>query len=785
MSHGHLFLSARDAVVVHGDAKTVWRDDAHQSALVLAPQMGKLYQVALYDAPSRRALARTVSAPELSLDAASERKNERMKVLFDFTQSTFVAVNRVPQEPIVRVQLSVDRQYLAIQKSDIEVQIIRVTMAEVHWIVCKSKNGNRILTDGVLWNTHSESPQSSQDVFLITRFGIEQYRVSAKRRSCSLHRTIGVFIHTFWYSAQHNVLIVSTGSRANEIVPFHMQGTNIERLPRLVFSTAVRKHDLYLASLYDELYAVYGDSKSTRLLLYLVGKAKVSCVRSLNVMFPPGTAIEFSVVDNLLVCHSVEFNVSLFFDVKCESNLHEAFSHPLPISLVSPEPQRRRNTLQKAASFHPSVLMDSKERSLVVSSSELLKGAKALMKHHPDDADDDGLSLSQWRFVSPDLVQRFVRIQQDDLPDTDRIEFRHLLPNLHSIAHSCAQHPEILPFLLRRGDQTRAKVLALALVREKLQEQVLSPTAVGTLLAFVQTVSWQELEGNSEDSSNDTSSDDERGGAARYGSRVVPMALRKKWFRDSLSAATLSMPQRNANGLTLVFQSDFDVHLWQPLLQGSEVARSGVLSVYIVEFIRNLQQNLVAVEQMTFIALASSYLVAKKTHELCQSLRHGIFTDSIALADVLSHHTSTHPALRQLVLDMYARMGAYAPLIQVLLGAGETDQAIEVAWQHMEAHVCDAAVLPGRVFFDAVARNVLSSTTVSSSLRTPQKLQSLLFFLRVWDPACLAINPEDGTSVLAKTTEEPFPDPAIPAAMRSKWRIAFGFPVETTEVLVA
>lgn len=388
---GHLYLSARGGVEYTGDSRHAWYDDAHQSVLVLSPRSAKLRQIALdttLDADdrerrhsyqstsrSRKKMVRSQFAARSFDDVREDADDDDdggaysddsvdkenashthcgVSMLYDFAPSHSLGrsgggahqvvgnargeavLEKESVDPVALIRLSLDKQYLAMQTSDIEVQVIRIATREKFWIMCKPNSGNRILNDGLVWNTHSSAPGSSQDLFLITKMGIEQYRVSAKRRSCALHRAIGVYIHTFWYAASHGVLIISTGSRANEIIPYLLHGSSVEKLPRLVFSAPVSRNDLYLAPLYGQLYAVYGDTRSTKLLLYLIERSKVSCVRSLNLMLPPGTALEYSVVDNLLVCHSLDFNVSLFFDIKCDGSVSDPFSHPLPISLRAP-----------------------------------------------------------------------------------------------------------------------------------------------------------------------------------------------------------------------------------------------------------------------------------------------------------------------------------------------------------------------------------------------------------------------------------------------------------------
>lgn len=360
---GHLFLSERGGVVYAGDARLAWLDAAHSSVLVLSPRSRCLRQIELdtsLDMTASQEGAESVQIHKRNARSSSDSGSNSndgdldddcqqgetprcgVETLYDFTdpqardQPSDSDSKQVMEEPIALVRLSLDKQFLAVQTSDIEVQVVRLATREHYWILCRPNAGNRILADGVIWSTHASAPGSSQDLFLVTKMGIEHYRASPKRRSCALHRTIGVFIHTFWYAASHSVLVVSTGSRANEIVPYLLRGSSVEKLPRLVFSTAVSRSDLYLAPLYGQLYAVYGDTRSVKLLLYLIERTKVSCVRSLNLMLPPGTALEYSVVDNLLACHSLDFNVSLFFDIKCDASASEPFSHPLPISLRTP-----------------------------------------------------------------------------------------------------------------------------------------------------------------------------------------------------------------------------------------------------------------------------------------------------------------------------------------------------------------------------------------------------------------------------------------------------------------
>lgn len=807
MSDGHLYL-ADDAVAFAGDVRAAWYDEGHDSMLFVETSTKQLHEVSLHhsmrqhhtpegytEATKGRAkplMARSKSAPVLATDEASSSLGPHGRaatnVVFDFSRAS---LRHAPGDPTLLVRLSLDREFLAVQRSDVEVQIIRVATGESYWIVCQSKRGNRILPDGVLWNTHATLPQSSQDLFLVTRFGIEQYRVSPKRRSCALHRTIGVYVHTFWYSSTHSVLIISTGSRANEIVPFAMQGMSVEKLPRLVFSNSLMKKDVYLAALYGDLYAVYCDLKATRLLMYRVTKEKVSCVRSLHLMLPPGSPVEFSVVDNLLVCHSVEFSVSFFFDVKCDLGVHNPFSHPLPVSLAPPTVSRNSQARFKSTPHVVSVIDPTSEgaerqydavsiTSLLLQpshdpASEAVSASQTtshLYHHDPGDLDTKNRPSSPWQFLSPDLVQRSSSGAEDST--VARIEIRRFHLNLEQIRQSCAQHAEILPFLLRRGHQSLAKQLALSIVRERLEDESLSPGAAHASLATVQTLSGDGGSSVSDESGNEISSDDEP--QLRFAPRaVVPVSFRKRFFRaESMSPTSFSsrLPSRNANGLTLTFQSDFYEFVWGPLLDSSSVSIRASLSSYILTFIQNLEQSQVPVDSITDTTLAKAFLQAGQYSELVQMVQERAMDDSLVLADLLVRHLNQHPAFQQLALAMYTRLEATAAVVQLLLDVSQIDQATVFAWKNMKPGVCDSSIIPGVRFFQACVQQLKSQP--QSPLVVQQRLRSLLLFLRIWDSECLIGEPSALATHCMITTFEDL----LPASTAQRWYKNFGFVVE-------
>ncbi|KAG1697520.1 hypothetical protein DVH05_015966 [Phytophthora capsici] len=795
-------MSARGGADYTNDSRHAWYDATHQSVLLLSPQSLELQELPL-----------DASLDPITSATAVASRPENMTTLYDFNEvkASGDRRNSVALAPIALLQLSVDKHFIAIQRSDIEVQVVHRLTHASYWVLCRSKVGNRILHGGVIWSTHSSKATSSQDLFLVTKLGLEHHRVSSKRRSCVLHRTVGLYVHEFWYAASHGVLLVSSGSRANEIVPFLLHGATVEKLQKLVFSTSVSKQDLHLVTLYGDMYVVYSDTRSTKLLLYLVGRTKVTCVRSLNLLLPPGATLEFSVVDNLLVCHSLDFNVSLFYDIKCDETTSDPFSAPLPISSrppgLSPVDKRSttgktsdkmgKDTLDESNADALNAITDENDQDLFNDSTWALpqptrsiqralsvddldvhtyvdealqspsfktspashlasrrlqraKSAASMEKREITQGEGDVPSLTRWRFHAPNLVQRSFSADGQD-----KVEIRKLQLNLAEVCKACEHHREILPFLLRRGDHEAVKMLVLQLVRGYIVEQQASISSIRQLLATVQTVRGNEP--HNKDVGGETSPRSDSGSAKR-------------------AAETIATPcARNAKGFLQIEQAEFYRYVWSSILQDPVVAKSCDLSTYIVEYVKDLMENKVPVENITYIALAECFIGVGEPNKLYQFLHYHILADSVALAGLMVRHGQTYPALMQVGMDMYFRLREICPLVRTLLSIGQTERAVEIAWRNMGLTQCDASVLPGVVFFESLVRSVTSSGRKRSSLQVTQVFGNLLLFLRVWDPVALQRSDVTSLSTLASSSNVPFPDNLILPGSRRKLRAAFGF----------
>ncbi|CAI5710897.1 unnamed protein product [Peronospora farinosa] len=808
MSDGHLYLCCGGVSYIGGSHRA-WHDAAHQSVLLLFSTSVKLL-------PMDASLNPTTSP------------SENMMTLYDFCEPEASgdyreAVQHRNMTPIMLLQLSVDGQFLAIQRSDIEVQVLHRATRVSNWMQCLPKAGNRIVHGGVIWSKHFAKSSSSQDLFLVTKLGLEHHRVSLKRRTCFLHRVVGLYVHAFWYEASHGVLFLSSGSRANEIVPFLLHGANVETLPKLMFSTSVGTQDLHLVTLYGDVYAVYHNPCTTKLLLYLVGRTKVTCVRSLNLMLSPGTVFEYSVVDNLLVCHSLDFNVSFFFDIKCNGSISDPFSAPLPISSRPPgrplpesnkAPAERTVDIRQESdaavlkivsdenyqevsddsilndpippcNFRHALSLDSQDMQIsyndgtplaslsfeLSAASQLAsqRSARRLQRttseasvHKTETMDLEAVvpSFSRWRFHAPNFVQR-----SWSLNGLEQVESRKLQLNLVEICKTCERHREILPFLLRRGDYDSAKILVLKLVRKHIVEQQPSLSSIVQLLTTVQTMYGNERH-------------DEKAVGGRASSGSYFMHSNNDTNAGQHTDEHSTMPRstaRNVNGFMLIQQADFYHHVWKNILEDKNIGAIYNMSVYIVEYIKNLRERKVQVENITYIALAECFIATGQPNELYQFLHYHVLADSAELAELMVRKGKIYPVLMQVGLDMYYRLKEICSLLHTLLDLGQTERAIKIAWRNMGSTSCNASVLPGAAFFDSLVRSVTGSKEPCSPFQVTQMLVHLLLFLRVWDPASLKCDSTTSLSTLAVCATVPFPDEMTVLNSRLKLRKAFGF----------
>ena len=99
----------------------------------------------------------------------------------------FFKMNSDNVDSLVYAQLSLDAQLFAVQISDRKVIVSELKSNRSWTVEIKQSSENKILQQGMVWSDHGGN---SQDLILVTKKGLELYKVSCARAQCKLSRTI-------------------------------------------------------------------------------------------------------------------------------------------------------------------------------------------------------------------------------------------------------------------------------------------------------------------------------------------------------------------------------------------------------------------------------------------------------------------------------------------------------------------------------------------------------------------------------------------------------------------
>ncbi|EQC29271.1 hypothetical protein SDRG_12939 [Saprolegnia diclina VS20] len=217
-------------------------------------------------------------------------------------------------------KLSTSKQFLALQRSDVEVEI--AVLREPHHrfnVLCK--RSSRIL--GLVWSSKIAYLKTSTEyLVLVTTGGLEQFKVTPVK--CTFQRLVAHATFAYWYNVDAHLVVLQTGANASELRPFILEGAIVTKCSKVVVAGVAR---VCVATLYDTYYILH--CTSSQLLFYRVeAGTDTKCVRALELPFPAHADVAFSVVDNVVVAHSRAFGVSCLYDIALD--VAEPVVSPLP-----------------------------------------------------------------------------------------------------------------------------------------------------------------------------------------------------------------------------------------------------------------------------------------------------------------------------------------------------------------------------------------------------------------------------------------------------------------------
>ena len=247
--------------------------------------------------------------------------------------------------PCLLAKLSLDGCLLVVQRSSTELVVHDVSggAAGRSWVLDfqafrppkfleRPTGGNAILSGGVIWSDHGGS---SQDLLVVTRQGVEFFKVSRKRGSCKHYHSIAHNVSAFWFEPQWRLLLLATGQHANRMRGYFLRFDTSDmprlelppphRAPSFQLPLAARgvplqpSQEVGLVLLYGapHLCHLRASAQPPSAELYRITYDAV--VPGRRLCFPACDApqtLRASVVDNLLLLHDAKRRRTLLFDTR-------------------------------------------------------------------------------------------------------------------------------------------------------------------------------------------------------------------------------------------------------------------------------------------------------------------------------------------------------------------------------------------------------------------------------------------------------------------------------------
>jgi hypothetical protein len=255
------------------------------------------------------------------------------------------------QAVVMDIKFSVDKRYMAVKRGEDILDIYSLPdMNLLTKIVKKAKNQNQPLL-GFYWTNPS-------NLLLIYKTGIECFSITINKgpTQIKLIKEVKKSINWFVYSPQVRILIYSTGNRNSVLRGFHFlkkSGTmNIAKFDVLPknFEANISPEDILIVQLYSGLYCIYDktyaqSAKSSReLVLYHLSKDKTTPKYTIDLTHIPAITA-FSIIDNLIVTHNADQQVSMIYDIQIKDPQHP---QKIPYLVVAPLPIEPPVTFSRA-----------------------------------------------------------------------------------------------------------------------------------------------------------------------------------------------------------------------------------------------------------------------------------------------------------------------------------------------------------------------------------------------------------------------------------------------------
>lgn len=338
----------------------------------------------------------------------------------------------ISEGPILSIRYSLDAKFIAVQRSDHEIQFWDRGSGETFSQRCRSESESIL---GFFW---TDCPMC--DIVFVKTSGLDLFAYNSESRSLQLVETRKLHVSWYVYTHESRLVLLASGMQCKIFNGFQLSSAGIIRLPKFEMAMAkseannkpvLAAEDIFIATIYGRIYCLQVDRIAMLLHSYRFYRDVVVQQGSLPIY---SSKVAVSVVDNVLLVHQVDAKVVILYDIFADSRA--PISAPLPL-LFRGFPRSNSSSLRPNRED-----TESSEVNVMSDHEAIVYG-------------DD------WSFLVPDLICDVV----------NQLLWKiHL--DLEAISASSSEVPSVLEFLQRRKlEANKAKQLCLSIARTVILER--------------------------------------------------------------------------------------------------------------------------------------------------------------------------------------------------------------------------------------------------------------------------------------------------------------------------
>uniref|UniRef100_A0A5B6ZLY4 Uncharacterized protein n=1 Tax=Davidia involucrata TaxID=16924 RepID=A0A5B6ZLY4_DAVIN len=337
----------------------------------------------------------------------------------------------ISEGPVLSIRYSLDAKFIAIQRSNHEIQFWNRETGDTFSQTCRSELESIL---GFFW---TDCPTC--DVVFVKTSGLDLFSYNSDLKSLHLVETKRFNVSWYVYTHESRLVLLASGMQCKNFTGYQISSAGIIRLPKFEMAMAkseanskpvLAAEDIHIVTVYGRIYCLQIDRVAMLLHVYRFYRDAVVQQGSLPIY---SSKIAVSVVDNVLLVHQVGAKVVILYDIFADSRA--PISAPLPLLFRG---FLRANTSSSQLSSKDNESSEAKD----------LSEAEAII--YGDD----------WIFLVPDLIC-----------DVSNGLLWKVHLDLEAISASSSEVSSVLEFLQRRKlEANKAKQLCLAIARTAILE---------------------------------------------------------------------------------------------------------------------------------------------------------------------------------------------------------------------------------------------------------------------------------------------------------------------------